>query len=391
MKHLWSRFVFAPLGHTPVWRPVFPFLAICFVAFLASARVGHGGERPQVFFSGLAFAGNAASSAASYPYSSELNAREADGRSLLERELSRLFQENLAAVSGFELRFDLAKEGESKTALAVAVTGEGVTTEKVGDTWKVVVDLSCQVLLLDFRDMKILGAYPFFLQYITVSPGTPSHAFLLDQVRKLYLDREFSLSSKILERLGTFRVASGGLRTMRILKVNIEEGAAGEIPKELLGVDNAYANQLAQQYGDVLSSSLGVTMLPYFKDAVGAKMALSMADGHCVMFDVPEPTYGVVLTLRNLKKQLYQETPAEAAWIYGAFLTVKIYEPEFNVVFFEEKIKHGETKTVPKSQMQVADFAAFNEVVQIAMKKSCGIIKANSKTYTEVIQKCANK
>jgi len=356
---------------------------------LANAALVDTGKT-KVYYGGIVFPGKSDDARTNSPYSFELATNKGGDSGELSVALLNFFKNNSGSMKHIDLSFDLSKEGESKVVMALAVTGEEVGTELIADVNKVIVDLSCQVLFLDFAEKKVLGAYPLFLEYVAKSDGPPSREFILNAVRKTYLDPQESIFDLLKTRMGDFRIARGSSRTVRVSKVWFEDEAITQL-KELGKGKKAYENQIAQRYGDALFSGLGITMLPYMKDGANSKMALRMSDGRSVMFDIPPSTYSIDLTLRKFKKVLKEETSVEMAYIYGAFITVKVYEPEYMKIYFEENIKHGEMKIVPRSQLKWDEFLVYNEVLRRALNDSVEMMRNNKNTFEEVIKRCSVK
>ena len=92
--------------------------------------------------------------------------------------------------------------------------------------------------------------------------------------------------------------------------------------------------------------------------------------------------------VRGFKKVLSKKTDAESLWIYGAFLNVRVYEPEFNVVFFDAPIKYGVSKIVPASQMNVDEFPVVSEALTGAFLSTIDEMRKNQTTDEKVIKKC---
>ena len=132
-------------------------------------------------------------------------------------------------------------------------------------------------------------------------------------------------------------------------------------------------------------------MLPYQKDGLNSrKMALAFMDGSMVQFMIPEPSYAIDLNLRGFKKILQENKPAEALWIYGAFLDVRIYippEPEFKKTFFDASLVNGVSKIVPSSQKNVDEFLVLSEALKGAFLKAIEKIQKDKNTQN-IIKLC---
>ena len=56
---------------------------------------------------------------------------------------------------------------------------------------------------------------------------------------------------------------------------------------------------------------------------------------------LPNPDYHIHLTIRGFKNVLFKEGNIDEQWIYGSYVKIKIFQPELDEVYFEEKFKNG--------------------------------------------------
>ena len=57
--------------------------------------------------------------------------------------------------------------------------------------------------------------------------------------------------------------------------------------------------------------------------------------------EVRNPDYHIHLTIRGFKNVLFKEGNIDEQWIYGSYVKIKIFQPELDEVYFEEKFKNG--------------------------------------------------
>jgi hypothetical protein len=107
-----------------------------------------------------------------------------------------------------------------------------------------------------------------------------------------------------------------------------------------------------------------------------------------LQFKIPPPTFAIDVDVKGFKKVLSKKTDAESLWIYGAFLNVRIYEPEFNVVFFDAPVKYGVSKIVPASQANVDEFPVVSEALTGAFLSAIDEMRKNQTTNEKVLKKC---
>ena len=86
---------------------------------------------------------------------------------------------------------------------------------------------------------------------------------------------------------------------------------------------------------------------------------------------------------------LDKQTDAETLWIYGAFLELRVHEPEFNSEYFNAPVKYGVFKSVPATQKTVDEFFVVSEALKGAMVSAIELIQKDKKTTEKVLKKCA--
>ena len=160
------------------------------------------------------------------------------------------------------------------------------------------------------------------------------------------------------------------------------------MPASLRERTDTYGQTVAQLFGSLLSAQAGVALLPYAKDGLNSKMSLRFADASALQFKIPAPTFAVSLDLKGFKKVLKERTAAETLWLYGAFLGVKVYEPEFKKVYLETTAKFGVPKIVPASQTAVEEFPVVSEALKGAVLSAIEAMQKDPNTKTKVLNKC---
>jgi hypothetical protein len=134
-----------------------------------------------------------------------------------------------------------------------------------------------------------------------------------------------------------------------------------------------------------------VSVLPYAKDYLGGRMSVVFSDARVQDFQIPSASYSIDLTLRKLTKELYKEDVGKDAFLYGAYTTVKIYDPDLGKTYWEKKIKYGAVKNIPKLQKSIDDYSIFDEMTGLVMSEIMKKIKDDNQLYKEVITRCLNK
>ncbi|MEI7999585.1 MAG: hypothetical protein WCH62_08805, partial [Candidatus Omnitrophota bacterium] len=323
-----------------------------------------------------------------FKYSSKISDQKEHGISIFDWEAQKLFKNNASSITGFNLL--IGQDSKTKLAMALALTRENISVVNIEDVYKVVVTLSCNVTFLDFDGMKVVATYPIYLEYIDVQQSQPDENYKINLVKKLFFADDFSIFKILKDRLGNISLKNEAVLTMKLLNVNLGDEAKDKLTmyKDNFG---AFESLLAQRFSDALSSKLNVSVLPYAKDYLGGKMALSFSDARTVEFQIPTASYSIDLTLRKLTKELYKAGIGDDAFLFGAYTTVKIYDPDLGKTYWEQKIKYGAVKNIPKLQKTTDDYSVFDEMTGLAMAEIMKKIKEDKPLYKEVITRCLNK
>jgi hypothetical protein len=115
--------------------------------------------------------------------------------------------------------------------------------------------------------------------------------------------------------------------------------------------------QVAQAFGMYLASNQHLSVLPYSNNqALGSSMAARFIEGESYDLKIPEADYEIRINVAGFKKINQSSSSAETLFLYGAFADVAVVEPLSNHVYFSQRIKQGQTKTVPATQANVEDW-----------------------------------
>lgn len=396
------------------WLPVIAMLGWLVAVGSASASdddaVFQGPEeKTRFYYAGFSFVGNHADNLRQYPFSTAL-AEEVgeDGLPILEQALVRRIRQfqrpDLTLVLG-ELGDYRA---DSALSLAFAVDWENVAVEKIGDIYKVVIDLHAQLLLFDYSSMKIVGSYPVAIQIRDAVDKEPEDVRLKSMIRALFLGNEYgaNIFDEFIGKLSKIPVAETSDRYIRVTDVVLEDKAVSAMPSQTYEDQEMFRTLTAQSFGKFLSENQGVALLPYTKgEAIGSKMALRFQNGDVFNLEIPSPDYAIHLTVRGFKKVLAGKNHAKASWIYGSFVRIRVEQPDFGNVYLDIPFKHVVIKDVPHSQTQVDDWSAFQESLfsffdqftsQISSPSGSWLKKATSEksakaqlaAFCQVIERC---
>jgi len=344
----------------------------------------------DIKYAGFAFSSNYKDIPVNFKYTDLLrnSTKDKDGRSIFDKEFLKFFQDNKSSISNFNLL--IGQDSDTKISMAVALTRENISTVNISDVYKIVVNICCNVIFLDFGDMKVISSYPLYLEYIDVKKESPKDEDIAELLRKLYFSDEFSILQILKERLSNIVLKNIAHLSLKIMNVEIEDLAKEKLDIYKNNLD-AFKSATAQRFSDLLSNKLNVAILPYAKDYLGARMALAFSDARTVEFTIPSASYGIDFTLRKLTKETYKEGVGEDAYLFGAYSTVKVYDPDLGTQYWEKKIKYGAVKNIPKLQKTTDDFSIYDEIVGLVMIEAVKEMQSDKPFYREVIERCLNK
>jgi hypothetical protein len=343
----------------------------------------------KVFYGGFAFAGNASEVEKNYPLALKLNATDSQSQSFFEAQARTFFKNHARNLPRIDLQFeDLARPEDPAVVLALALTDEKVLREQLGSFHKLVIQLGFELLALDFRTMEVAVSRPIYIEFIDASRDSFSDDDVVARMRKMIEGNSSQLFTAIREKSEDFQIRGRNQSTLQIRTVSIGEKALPFLPDAYRQSTNTYAQAIGQQFGALLAGKAGLAMLPYAKDALNSKMSLRFADASMLQFRIPSPTFAVDVELKGYKKILDKSTAAESLWLYGAFLGIRVYEPEFNKVFFDAPVKFGVPKVVPASQQTVDEFPIVSEALQGAFVEAIQQMQQDKNATTKVLSKC---
>lgn len=331
------------------------FLIACLVAFAFILAAAPGpvnateSSREVVHFAGLAFTGAAADAPETLPMASRI--LHAEGLLQANGQLSQ--QLAGARMPHLDLRMgELATlDGiGSATAMALALDREATVVEEIAGQYKLLVELSAQLLFFDYRDMQVRLAYPVTVQHVDVLDQPPTETEIEGAYRGLvHGTGPASLSGASKDALGRLRLPESSALRMQLVRVAM--AADAEVPATVASL--AQNGTLGHEFTKLLSSTLDMGLLPHQPgQAVGGTMAARFADGRVFTLKVPEPDYALELEVQGFRQKTLQQTAAMRQDLLGAYFRLRALEPLSGKVYLDHAFRHGATKTLPATQAQ---------------------------------------
>jgi hypothetical protein len=381
-------------------RPMTTFRLAAALALALAAMLGTGASNARatplasatestLFYGGFAYAGAAGATAQRYPWFSKANQSETGGGRLMDRVCREHFQ-SLGGKLNPRVRLKigaLAGARDIPLVFAVALGEELVLREKIGSFYKTVISLGFDLLVLDFDSLEVVSSHPFFIELIDAAPARRADDEIVSLVRGMVAGAGSLFLQGVNLNLENIRAGGKDQVTLQVRKVEIGEKAVPFLPPALARNKELYAEWVAQQFTSIFGSKARVAMLPFSKDGLNATMSLVFADASRLQFKIPQPIFAIDMNLRGFKKVKGEETAAETAWIFGAFVDLKIAEPEFGKVYYENKFKHPVTKITPSSQPEMDEFPVVSEALKGCFGQIAETMGKDRETREKILHK----
>ena len=320
-----------------------------------------------VYFSGVAFTGNAADIQTEFPHLSRALSAATNAR--INAQIRELVK---ARSSTVDLVFDQLgsiKDADHSTALALAIDGETTSVEHIGNLYKLRLEISMQLLFFDFKEKQVLGGFPVILDYIDARPAPPTDEDIQNGFNGMVLGAsgQHSLAGEFVATLAHAKVPLPASRHLRVGTVTLAPKAVAYI-KQYAPAENPeiLKRQIAQEFGKYLAANQHLSILPYASNqALGGSMAGRFVEGNAFELKIPEADYDIALNVAGFKKIEQDRSEAAVLYLYGAFVDVAVREPLSGKQYFSQRIKQGTTDKVPITQATVDDWSASYDTLRL--------------------------
>jgi len=339
----------------------------------------------EVTIAGFAFAGDFKSAAERFPYTYKLF-RDAKGQP--KKSFSYLINDRMKLAANSLLEFRSAentvnlKSGDQALMAVLVLTGETVATENFGTYHKTFVNLRGDALIFDYKGQTIVRSYPVSVVLFDATPEKPTEVrisgFVEDLIRR---EDGRGLVTQFVRRMSDATLPKEGTKTVQVRKGEVLPEALALMPEALRKNKTAVDAMIADSFASVLSAKVGISMLPSsIGHAVGGVMSMRLENGDDYKLKVGEGDYLFDVTLNKFAKIKASESNVGTAYVYGAYTTIRFYEPALNTAYLESDIKNGETAVVPAGQISSDDFAAYQDAIRgLYLKLSDAFVEPGSK------------
>jgi hypothetical protein len=367
------------------WRRPVAVVLGALAAFVLTIAPVRAAAPEVVYFAGVAFTGDAATSTQAFPHLSRV--LDANGNAQVNASIRQQLQAHPSTLAVSFDQLGSIKDASRSVALALAIDRETTSVEQVGDAYKVRLEIAAQLLFFDFKEKQVLGGFPLVLDYVDVRGERPSDTDILAGFRGMVLGASaHALPAEFVAALGRASVPSAATRHLRVASITLADKAREYLATTAPSQDaDVLRTQVAQEFGKYLAANQKLAILPYSSNkAIGGSMAARFVEGEAYQLKIPETDYEIALDVVGFKKVDQGHNNVNSMVIYGSFVDVTIREPLSNHVYFSQRIRQGATKEVPVTQTSVDDWAAsyesllllFNNFTQAASNPASPWVKS---------------
>jgi len=316
-----------------------------------SSSLAYGQDDAQtILWAGIAFRGNVADTAELLPLTKSV----VDEVGLVK--LNTLAWEGIQRVKRGDIRFSQAM-GESTSgdaiALALALDFEQFQESVVRGNVCAFGRLWAQVLVFDFSEKKLIGAFPLRVETpnscerdVTVFPEDKKRA-LVRQL--LFEDVSRSILSAFERQLADQQFHSGWQANIKVTEVVL-----GKFTKAMLAEsawsEAAYRRWLAATFAAAMSDQQRIPVLPYsLGGAIAGAMPLRFGDSEAFNIALPPEDYAIKLTARGYVEKILDESKSRVAKSHIFSLGVDFYDPDFGDHYLNENMNIARTGEYAKT------------------------------------------
>jgi len=316
------------------------FLLIFFLPTVLFAK------KIEVNYAGFSYLGNNESQFSGMPLTTLLTKEKKGNQNTVDFAITdKLKKTN---PKNFNINFSLADlEKGNNIMMSIGISKE-IFSEEYNSYTKAYnnsIGLFLQIYFYDFKEKKLIAAVPIYGEVNFISQVKADNNIKLKNLRDFYEDQligengeKIGITAKIKEVLENFELKEKYRNRIGVTKVDIEDRAKAEIPNNLN--QNELKNELAQSLSSKLSLHQGVSIVPFIEGvAIGGTMkARIVQSSEIYNISLPKPDFFIELGISNFRKGIAETSDVSDIWQYGSAITVKIYEPDLNKIYLNDRL-----------------------------------------------------
>ena len=265
-------------------------------------------------------------------------------RSNGQSEIDKLLFEASKKINNnsFKLSYELLNDGLSEkdqNVLVLALDDESIDfiTIEGDNLTRTDIILSFQIIFFNIKDNSLTASIPIEVSKVLNSSKPLSKSKLISELKNMY---ENEVMKYFLQLVNNFELKNKYNNRIGITEVIFEEKAETYINKNSKNNDIFKKNKFAKNLSSFLSFNNNIAIVPYSRDRTTSTIMLKFQNSTRTI-KLPNPDYHIHLTIRGFKNVLFKEGNIDEQWIYGSYVKIKIFQPELDEVYFEEKFKNG--------------------------------------------------
>lgn len=264
-------------------------------------------------------------------------------RSNGQSEIDKLLFESSKKINNnsFKLSYELLNDGLSEkdqNVLVLALDDESIDfiTIEGDNLTRTDIILSFQVIFFNTKDNSLTASIPIEVSKVLNSSKPLSKSKLISELKNMY---ENEVMKYFLQLVNNFELKNKYNNRIGITEVIFEENAENFINQNTQN-DIFKKNKFAKNLSSLLSFNNNIAIVPYSKDRTTSTIMLKF-ENSTREIKLPNPDYHIHLTIRGFKNILFKEGNIDEQWIYGSYVKIKIFQPDLEKVYFDEKLKNG--------------------------------------------------
>ena len=316
------------------------FLLIFFLPTVLFAK------KIEVNYAGFSYLGNNESQFSGMPLTTLLTKEKKGNQNTVDFAITdKLKKTN---PKNFNINFSLADlEKGNNIMMSIGISKE-IFSEEYNSYTKAYnnsIGLFLQIYFYDFKEKKLIAAVPIYGEINFISEKKADNNLKLKNLRDFYEDEligengeKVGITAKIKQVLENFELKEKYRNRIGVTKVDIEDRAKAEIPNNLN--QNELKNEIAQSLSSKLSLHQGVSIVPFIEGvAIGGTMkARIVQSSEIYNISLPKPDFFIELGISNFRKGIAETSDVSDIWQYGSAITVKIYEPDLNKIYLNDRL-----------------------------------------------------
>lgn len=303
-------------------------------------------KKIEVNYAGFSYLGNNESQFSGMPLTTLLTKEKKGNQNTVDFTITdKLKKTN---PKNFNINFSLADlEKGNNIMMSIGISKE-IFSEEYNSYTKAYnnsIGLFLQIYFYDFKEKKLIAAVPIYGEVNFISEVKADNNIKLKNLRDFYEDQligengeKVGITQKIKEVIENFELKEKYRNRIGVTKVDIEERAKSEIPSNT-NLDDL-KNEIAQSLSSKLSLYQGVSIVPFIEGvAIGGTMkARIVQSSEIYNISLPKPDFFIELGISNFRKGIAETSDVSDVWQYGSAITIKIYEPDLNKIYLNDRL-----------------------------------------------------